>query len=888
MINNTLVPILVFIVLFIPPIALGFFRGWKASFFIMALILLFIAIEVIITIPKPIYNWLWNIFSKFYISDLQPGLNNEGLKDISKPSVVILWIGVCMVPSYLIVFGIYFSLKGWLLKHLYPKTTKIDENSKEIKRSMHWVSRTVGVVISTTSSLFFASSASTAAAVLFTDKDSKNGFTDFTNRMTKIYTFGKGGYSHDLLVAREFAKNYLTPNQQFNLMKVFYLGTQDDIPNTIKAFNNLSSGIFNEKLVELAKNPNAFIAIVGLILTAQGSPASERFFPYDNGYQKLQYDENGIIVVDNKGNPVFEKEHIPYSDMTVHLKTFLNMPDLNLHLSDSVISQVISYIKSNQFKNYKDTGFYKQWEDGVDLHKVLQARAAVLENQKITLKRQYNELKIKLARIYSDIKTKEDRISILGMSANSVGNVYSTVHEGGTKYDVTLTLLGEIHSLEEKITDLQKQLVIEKTEQKNSNDKFLGTGTTKGTQEENSDNESAYNSSKIAKEIIENTLSRYKTTLNNIINSLVRAHSERDEAFKDYEKITNQQINTHEQNSVDAKIEADTLQQTLNQKNTDLKEIQRMISQLFIDKEHLEDNVKINQQIVDSIINDPIALKNAQDDLDTAKSNLANNSKNIDSKNLEIETLSREITKIEKSVSDKNILSSNEHNESIRLANKKNGYKDIYESQDVLIGSLNTQKSDTMSNIASKEQEFIGANSKYLADKNTYDTFYQSTYLPDKTIFNLNNRTVEKTEENIRISGLSLSSKETNKLELISGIKELISQREVTLIDIYSNSDFRNILENKDIIDTNGDSTHRDEKFYEGKDKIPPIYDDSKTIQTKSYYDYSRNTIPGIKNYIKNIEDNTDLLKVIKDEEEIKYNKFIEDYLNVIENLLKS
>ncbi|MCK5807302.1 MAG: hypothetical protein KAG91_02825, partial [Mycoplasmataceae bacterium] len=222
MLDYQLIPIIVFVVLLIPPIIFAFFRGWKATLVIT--LVTFALFGIVVGISFAIYDVaIWSVYRDLFI-DVPQGLDPDAMSNASKPSAIILVVGVSSPIIYGLTMGLYKPFKKLLARHLEPKTTKIDKNSKTVSRTSNVVSRTSGVLIASVASLFVASTIASAASTVSTKYSKNNGFNKFLSGVGSIYTMGQGHYDEPFMILQDFAKNDLKGPEIQALYSLLALG----------------------------------------------------------------------------------------------------------------------------------------------------------------------------------------------------------------------------------------------------------------------------------------------------------------------------------------------------------------------------------------------------------------------------------------------------------------------------------------------------------------------------------------------------------------------------------------------------------------------------------------------------------------------------------------
>lgn len=692
MYNYPIIPILVFVLMVIPPLVIAFFRGWKASLYISLITLAFVGIEI--GIAFAIYDSLWNLFKGFFVGDLQPGLTQEALRDPSKASVIILFIGICMLPTYGLVMALYFPVRKLLLRHLFPKTNDINSNQKEITRSPHIASRVSGMGIAAISSLFFASSASSAAATLFTNKDNRSGFNDFTSKIANLYTFGQGKYDKNLIIARDFAKTQLTSEYQKYLSDVFVLAKKRDATINTE-YNALSSGHFHNELKKLMNNPEVFQIITKLILTSD-SVNGKLVDLYNMDYEER--DEKGQVNGQFKSNEVTS---IHTNDL---LDSYSSSPSLNFNMPDASISSILNYLSDNAFVKFEDTGFYHQWQDSKNLVETLTRNANDQLKQADNLKKEFNNLKSELENIYREVNQKEARLEAIGAATNPADNTYNTIVRGNdpkTGSTVSKNILntnGEAARSTSEIARLDGVFIAATATAEASNTVLYGTST--GSTPQPGSQQAIENDKMSIRDSAKNTLDQRKTetsdkkTIRDSIQSTLdskRAQLQTAQNFVNNYPSLNRQLVSEKagiearKSTIDANVityrnNVDSLQPQVNAEQSKYDNLKQRYDTLSQTIPHLETQLRNNS------------------------SNIADQDRIISSANGEIKKIDIELTKIQSQIDG---LKPGE--DSTTLQNQKTTLEGEKRTQELYITNAQSEKSRLSSERATLEPQLTQA-----------------------------------------------------------------------------------------------------------------------------------------------------------------------------------
>ena len=391
MFDYQLIPIIIFVVLLVPPILFAFFRGWKAT--LMISLVTFSIFGIIIGVSFAIYEGtIWPLFKGIFIK-VHSSLDPNALSNSAKPTAIILVVGLSSPIVYGLTMCLYQPFKKILVKHLGPKTTNIDENTKKITRTSNIISRTTSIFIATTSSLLVSSTIASAASTVSTKYSKNNGFNKFLSVVGNIYTVGQGEYDESFMVLQDFIRNDLKAkeiNALYELLDLTYKGIDPTYITPIKKKN------IKWSIEKIANHGNTLVSFIKLIYSRGGVANKVDVL---NDFEGIN---NGIL-----GNPIEDGNY----------GTSLSERDaIGFHFSASLdaISVVEKYLRENRFVSFKKSKFFTEWK--TSLNSIITLTNEV-NNMKITLKNKKTEiesLKTEITNIGSSITLLTNRINDLG------------------------------------------------------------------------------------------------------------------------------------------------------------------------------------------------------------------------------------------------------------------------------------------------------------------------------------------------------------------------------------------------------------------------------------------------------------------------------------------
>ena len=867
MINSPIIPILVFILLVTPSVLIGFIRGWRASLFFALFNLALVGIEVAIGLA--IYDSLWEMFKGFYLKDLEPGLNPESFKVSAKRSVITLFIGICMIFNYLLTLGIYLPLRNKLKKHLFPKTSSVNSNEKTIERSTHWVSRTSGVAIGTVSSLFFASFAASSVAVVTNTNNRYSGFNSFTSEVSNIYSFGNAGYDADFALAKNFASHELTPEMQSNLINLFYIGNKDGViknkinPELLNSIRTLSTGDMNNSLHKILSNKEILSIITKATLDSTLNSQKKIYL------EDVQYKTHGKRL---------------YSDTTSFLtKVSTIAQDLKFNLNDEVANKVIEIIMLNTIHNFKETGYYQQWEDGVSLINVIRQDITSLENGKRNEIANVHKKENELAKVYSDIQSFINNLKRIG--ASDKNNNYKSISKGDAinspGIDNTLTNNGDAFNTKQRINTYETQKQQAKIEKDRADNAFVGSpGGTLGSGGVSKRHNELMGTFNQKDGLVQNKQSE----INNKISSI----SWRTNSLNSYTDITNQiyatntKINSNtnaiaknrnEITSINLKIRQ--LDNEINANQFDLNEAQRDLNSHLATLRNYEAKIKtaqtelqtLNGQINGDPLNNKVIrrkISSKQNEITGYRQNVANFNGLVNGDRRKISTLTSKVNSLQAqkaSMNNRIITLTNEiqnlTNENVKLNSDVNKLNELTRLKQEL------------------EPLIIDRNNARTSLKN----YERNTYNPAKTEYDRRTALYNQASQRLNNEKDKLNKLNNEKVRIENNIISKIKERESLLTNIYSLSDKINKY------DSLKPSAHTGERYI--KSTTPMATHAYTNPTTDDYKKWSSETIPGAKDYLKHAIEDTGQFKSILDRAEIRYNKLLNRYKETLKTLLK-
>ena len=372
MFNIEALQYIIFGVLVIPPFIIGFFKGWRASLFTLAITIGMGGI--IIGISFATYDaLLWPLFRDLFVSKkIGSGLDPNALRELSKVSVISTTLGVMLLPVLLITWGVYLIFKKLLRKNMMPKVSDIDSNSKNIARKNLLISRITGTIINGTAGTIIAATAASSVATITTNSTHQSFFNKATNGISYLYNFGQGEYDVDYQKMYEFLK-FTEDEKNVDAMENVFEMDLDKAPLS-KNIEMVSRGKFHDAMTKLFGNEKSTTALINL-MTSRISNRTVDLAPGATASESNKADK-GITNIEN----IFNSKHLNFN-----LKRAIAVKTVN-----DMFQRVLSFEKSNFYKQWQTAQelvktTYKTWKDSKDTY-ITKSRDKVSTEQQIDIK----------------------------------------------------------------------------------------------------------------------------------------------------------------------------------------------------------------------------------------------------------------------------------------------------------------------------------------------------------------------------------------------------------------------------------------------------------------------------------------------------------------------
>lgn len=435
------IPLVIFFLTFIPPVFVGYFKGWKTA--LMTTLVLLALSGIAVGIGAATYSSLiWPLFKQIFIKpSLDSGMNADALKDISKATAISIWAGVLTIPNYFITFLIYFPFRERLEKHLWPITSDVDVNTKTITHRRQLRSRVIGVSITFVSSVFTASVITNAATAFFGKTKSKfEGMSNFTGALSDMYLFGQSGYDDEYYSTREFLDKDFK-NAQMNLFKnLMYIPQSGDVDTA--AINNLSNEPFKSKLKEIMQKPRTSEALANLILRSINLPKINLL---DNDY-------NGATPTNF--NDIIQSKDIHNVISRIHL---------GLNIAPESKAKMLSEISNSIFKSFEQSGYSRELNDVNKAIADIQAEIVKRQKASVAAKNLANEKAQETQRLIAENATLGARITALGDDTTGLIGIEKTALDNAntdytTKNNAFISASSDFDSAKQQLNTKEAEL----------------------------------------------------------------------------------------------------------------------------------------------------------------------------------------------------------------------------------------------------------------------------------------------------------------------------------------------------------------------------------------------------------------------------------------------
>lgn len=445
------VPIVFFFLFLLPPVSVGFFKGWRTALF--TTVVTFALTGIFVGIGLATYDkFIWPMFKSFFVkSVVDSHMAINSLKELSKPTAITIVIGILVLPIYGITFLIYWPLRGWLENHLWPKTSDVDQNTKTYSYRRNLKSRLSGLSISLTSSLLMASMATTASAAFFSRSDSKHkSLSSFTGALTSVYTFGQGGYDDSFFELREFLDEDFKNKQMEQFKNIMYIPQSGTI--NAAEINKLDVQPFKSKLVHLLQNARTSEALANLVIdSAHFSPITL----LDNSY-------GGSASVDFRD--AITNQNIESVIAGIHL---------NLHISADVKAKMEHVIETKVIAGFEKTGYARELADVQKTMQTIRGQIAKRKQASLDARHTADSLAAQITKAKQEKASIERRLSELGDSTSGLISAQETKVKNA--HDDTVAKKGILDSYQSTFVPAESALKTAEQAMKNVVDEINST-----------------------------------------------------------------------------------------------------------------------------------------------------------------------------------------------------------------------------------------------------------------------------------------------------------------------------------------------------------------------------------------------------------------------------
>lgn len=324
MLSIPVVSIVVFLTILIPSIAIGYFRGWKSSLFISIAVLALMGGFTAFAVSTYDSIW-WTVFKGMFLESHHGGISANGmnaLKDLAEPTVVGIILMIATPISYGLAVTLHIPFKDKLKRSLYPKVQQNENKPEEFKltKTKATTQRVLGATISGTTGLLMASTV-VAGVQSIVEPTSKNSFlTDISKSLSKVYSFGQGGYDTAYQLAYEYIPNTVSPIVQkaFNALANIDSNSLATLDSDLSYFKTVDG---QRDVRRLAQEGEAFVAILKAL--------------DQNPDAKFQLWNQAPSATDGIDSTYF-----------INLENTISNIHLGLNLNDDAVDAIVNYLDS--------------------------------------------------------------------------------------------------------------------------------------------------------------------------------------------------------------------------------------------------------------------------------------------------------------------------------------------------------------------------------------------------------------------------------------------------------------------------------------------------------------------------------------------------------------
>ena len=412
MYNYAELPLIIFILVLIPPIIIGLVRGWIASLVISLSVFSFV---IIAAFTSTFYydSFLWPTFKGMFMEGkVNAHLDIDSFASVSKQSIIAVWVAILILPIYGMTIGLYFAMKKLLVKHLWPKTAKINTYSKTIYRQKHIPSRTLGALISIGSGTLVAGTAAAGAGVLMSPVDEFTTFNSFISGTSSIYTINQGKYDSSFQRVRDFSvfnlPNSKLGNDRVEALKQLFLIKEDGMIDNAQMQYIQSHPRFVDRINSLGSDSEAIKFMSSIIIASIHLPS------------KVQ------LIRPDHSNPTGGGDVVMAGQLR-NLQTQIAAYNFGLKLSESTVNGLVDNIVNEGVASFEETKYYQDWQQTIkELNNIrhrkitLQAELSGLTNKVKSDGVKRDSLKATINNLNKEIQTYEATNSGLIAKADAV------------------------------------------------------------------------------------------------------------------------------------------------------------------------------------------------------------------------------------------------------------------------------------------------------------------------------------------------------------------------------------------------------------------------------------------------------------------------------------
>ena len=576
MINLSLIPILVFIILLLPIAIMGFFKSLRWSIVLLGLILISGGISFLIT--SLFYDSiLYKLFENMMVWRLGSDMALDQMGQISKITIIGFFVSIFILPLFVIVILIFKILTQWLNKPLGPKTTKISNNEKKITRKNLRFQKIGAGVISTSTALILASTLASSLSIILTPASKNKFFSKVIKPLSFPLNYGNG-YDKDWQRLYSFLDSAKENRVEIKGLRelINFSSFQGDFSSEIDRLNDsltkIDTSALNEYFSTIEDSSKLTDIALRVLLGKFSSGLTNKIMAHEK-----------IEVKDEQEFEKFLTELNAWAE---------NITKQNLYLNNKLGVKEAILKLLNQNHDYKNTYYYKN-KNSVD--QLIKDNQLLLAQSKEEYKKLVAQKEDQMQLYNSNFKDMQKIASGLQTQIDDFINKWKRIGSGSTAYASNYPQIPQI------INDFVNKGLVNKD--LHSNLPILYS-------EKNGKSGPGTESAPSGRILLDYSLTAQGslTTSNTLIQKYINAYKD---VFGQNGSENSPEINSPKQIFMDAQSEYEDAREKTSQALGELNDFKNEKNQIEKDISITEDNLKDSNKLKDSYIRERDNLVNS-------------------------------------------------------------------------------------------------------------------------------------------------------------------------------------------------------------------------------------------------------------------------------------